>query len=221
MTLDNLIDLIEAHKVDEVINWLNKGGDPNMGVTEDQPLIVEVLYEIQEQPNNPNLLKLLEAFINKGATLNFPEKDRDIPLIEALLAPCTQSVELLLKNGANPNIIAYKDEYPKYTPLVLAVENDDIGSVKLLAECTSKELLHFIGGHMVYTALGNAFRKLNFPMIEVLLKNGANPYFPEWDYANYPSIHLIPDDITPKQKEKLCKLVKELSWFKEEQDSSI
>ncbi|MFT5823559.1 MAG: ankyrin repeat protein [Crocinitomix sp.] len=215
MTYQEVEDLIDTRQVSAVIKWIDEGGDPNLGIEENRfPLILDIIDEFYEVPDDPSFLRLLEHFLLKGALLNIPKKEVPIPLFEAVQAKCNKAVELFIAHKANVNVISHKGEYPTYTPLLIAVENEDLKCVKLLAKLTNMEMMHLTGGYQVSSALGCACLHFNAPIIEELLKNGANPYFEEWDSNNDYSMNLHLNDRTLAQQLQLDELIRKFSKYK-------
>lgn len=216
MTYEQLVEHIESHDIELVKQWLVSGGDPNTGLKDDKlPLIQDVLDEIYEHPENSKLHDLLSAFVEHGAIINFENKEITPPLIEAIRTDSAKAVKILLDYGANVNI-EYKNDYPGYTPLLLAVENGNYEMVKMIISKTNRNLINFTGGYQVVTALGCAFQNLHLPIIQELLKNGANPYLQEWDHANQTSIALIPIEVSDEQQKEIEEMIEKYYSAKNE-----
>lgn len=209
LTYDKIEDLIEAHDTDSVRSWLLEGGDPNIGINEGRiPLIIDVIDELYESPDNPELLDILDQFVQKGAYINQVTDCSSIPVMEAIHSQSLRALKILMDKNVEVNFIS-KNDYPNFTPLLLSVELDNIEMASLLIQKTSLDLIHFVGGHQVATALGYAFKNTNIPMIKLLLDHNANPDFIEWDHAYVPSKSLIPDSINTEHRKQIDKLLKE------------
>ena len=81
-----------------------------------------------------------------------------------------QITELLLANGANPNISDNKG----WTPLLNATQHNNPELVKLLLKYCAKETIDTQNGYD-FNALNIAVSDGYYEIAEVLLKNGANP----------------------------------------------
>ncbi len=208
-----LVALIEKHDFEPVKNWLRNGGDPNLGISEGETaLTLQVIYELFEEGNKAEVLSLLDALLEQGATTDPASALKPGELLfEALASGNPDVVKLLVDHGANCNVI---DElgYPQQTPLLIAAEKNNLELVKILLPHTTDEMLHVCSGIIATTALGAAFENLNEEMIEILLKAGANPYFVEWDHGYIRSMDIRPlEGASAEQEIRLNELVEKCS----------
>ncbi|MGV3612289.1 MAG: ankyrin repeat domain-containing protein [Fluviicola sp.] len=218
---EELVALIEKHDFEPVKNWLRNGGDPNLGISEGETaLTLQVLYELFEEGDTEEVISLIRVFLDQGATTDPVSAIKPGELLfEALASGNRDAVKLLLEHGANCNVIDESD-YPRQTPLIAAVEKNDSELVRLLLPFTSPELLQFVGGYLVATALGSAFGNSNEAIIQLLLEAGANPYFPEWDHGNAYSMCIRPPEGSSAEQEiRLNNLVEKFSKHSKKEGS--
>jgi len=200
-----IIKIIENHKVDELKEWLEKGGDPNFcsGLTKDKPsLIQHVLFGIGEPETEQLVIKMLQLLIDKGADVNKCSEDA-YPILCAVSEERSQIVKILLEANANIDVI---DKFGD-TPLTSAVIDENVEIVELLVKYADKDSIDRVGSIWVKTPLGIALFKLNLPIIELLLKYGADPYIIDFDNGNVPMIENIHEDADPAVKEQILSLV--------------
>lgn len=213
---EELVELIENHHFEQVKHWLVNGGDPDLGIDAGQTaLVLQVAYELFETGDQQEVLTLLETFLKQGASINPASQIKPGELLyEALASGNREAVRLLMEYGSDCNII-FDTDYPCETPLIYAVEKNDVALVELILPQTSPELLHFVGGYTVASALGIAFKNTDEKLVRLLLEAGANPYFREWDHLNNYSKDLIPTGCSIEQRERLNKLVSMHSLYSE------
>lgn len=209
LTYDKIEELIESHDANGIRSWLLEGGDPNIGLSEGRiPLIIDVIDELYESPDNPTLLEILDQFVQNEAYIDQVNECSFIPVMEAIHSQSFGAFKILMDKNVAVNFIS-KNDYPNFTPLLLSVEQDNLEMAQLLIQKTSLDLIQFVGGHQVATALGYAFMNANIPMIKLLLDYNADPDFIEWDHGYVPSRALIPESIDMEQRHEIDKLLKE------------
>lgn len=217
-TYHKIEELIEAHDVDSIRSCLLEGGDPNIGISEGCiPLIIDVIDELYQSPDNPKLLEILDQFVENGAYINQVKDCSFVPVMEAIHAQSLGALKILIDKNVEVNFISEYD-YPNFTPLLLSVELDNMEMASLLIQKTSSDLIQFVGGHQVATALGYAFKNVNIPLIKLLLDHNADPDFIEWDHAYLPSRALIPESINTEERNQVDQLLNE---FKENTDKNL
>ena len=126
--------------------------------------------------SNYNIVKML---IEAGADVNYIEIDNKVkrPVLNGAISTGNEKlVELLLKNGANPNCERVYDNGNRKSALDDAIfqwPNDNIA--KMLIEAGADVNYISINDEMRCSVLNSAILKGNETMVELLLKNGANP----------------------------------------------
>jgi ankyrin repeat protein len=113
---------------------------------------------------------LAEELLELGADIEFADSQNRSPLYLACMLDNTEVAQILLRNGANPNII---DSSRVCTPLYIACGNDNVGLVIGLSENGANQ--HFVdpSGN---TALHIAASIGNTEVITYLLEYGASTY---------------------------------------------
>jgi len=107
-----------------------------------------------------------------GANANAIDPSRTaIPLLVAVRCRLVEAARLLLACGANPNV---RDDEGD-SPLRMSVERGDHEMAKMLLICGAEKTIHEWGGMSGMNALGRAAWRLDIPMIELLLRAGADP----------------------------------------------
>ena len=204
---DSIETLIEAHDLKGIRSWISEGGDPNLGIDQNRfPLIISIIDELYEAPDSPELLEMLRLFVQNGAAINQINDCSFVPIMEAIQSKSLGAFNILMDQNVDVNFVT-KNDYPSFTPLLLAVELNNVAMVRSLLSKTNSEFIHFVGGHQVATALGYAFKNANIPLIELLLEHKADPNFIEWDHAYLPSKALIPDTLGTDERNQLDKLL--------------
>jgi len=90
--------------------------------------------------SKPSLMDAVDAgdfsrvsqLLQEGNNPNFSSGNGWTPLMLAVLNNSADVAELLLKNGADPNLVTESQENPKRSPLAVAVRNGRLELVKLL-----------------------------------------------------------------------------------------
>lgn len=106
------------------------------------------------------------ALIKKGADVNAKSKNGKTLLIDAILNKKNEIVLMLLKFGANPNLMS-----KEISPLILALYKDNFAVAKMLVVYNADVNLH-TGFN---SALEFSIKHDNFKAVEFLIKNSANP----------------------------------------------
>ncbi|PTL85022.1 ankyrin repeat domain-containing protein [Vitiosangium sp. GDMCC 1.1324] len=171
-----LFAAIELHDASRVKALLAGGADPNEPQAQWpglRPLHVAI-NELAERGG----LDVLMALLEHGADVNAWNVGRDVtPLLVAVFEGQQGAVEALLKAGADPNVRSSEGD----TPLRAAAGVGDLGIAFLLLGAGAARTINDWGGLTGYTALGHAARRLDLPMIKLLLDAGADPRAPDED----------------------------------------
>lgn len=115
---------------------------------------------------NDVYVDLMQKLISKGAKLNYPLSKP--PLIYASMYSKPDVVNLLLKNGANPNI---KDT-DNITPIMRSIMNNNYDTTKLLIKYGSN--VNYGGPENDNIPINLAILKKNSKIINLLIDNGSN-----------------------------------------------
>lgn len=89
----------------------------------------------------------------------------------ALFRGQIEAVRLLLAVGGDPNVVGSEGD----SPLRWSVEQGDYDTAAMLLRCGATKTINASGGLMGMTALGQAAKRLDLKMIELLLRAGADP----------------------------------------------
>ncbi len=142
---------------------IDKGHDVNAKDNfHSTPLFLAVL--------NNGAPELINCLIKNGAQIDPRSLENTTPLLEAARFSKFNTIEALILNGANVNVVDDKGN----TPLILAsLYNNDPRIIELLISKGANINAIDSEGE---TALIKASQKSNFPLIvDALLRNGANP----------------------------------------------
>ncbi len=116
-----------------------------------------------------NLYEKLSELLNKGQVNVNMKYKKVAPIIFAVNQHDDKLVQILLKNGANPNVIGRNG---LYTPLSAACVTNRISTAKLLLKYGANVNYQYKKSE---TALTVAIKKCtNFKLVKLLLDNGAN-----------------------------------------------
>lgn len=171
-----LFQAIDAQNVNRVKELLAQGADanaqdPNLGT----PL--RHLYSF----NGPWTLPMMQALVEAGADVN-KISQHFTPLGMAAVVRRADLVEFLLRNGADVNLMADR------TPLMLAAESGDEKIVWMLLNGGANPNQDKNG----YTALKEAIFRDNLPLVQLLVRHGADVNFAgTWQQAfgrGYPPV---------------------------------
>lgn len=165
-----LFEAIEKHDLDRLSALLSGGADPNASKPEwpGWPALHAAINQLEEGGPIEALLLLLRH----GASANGPSTPQDAPpLLMALFRNQPEAVRLLLAAGADPNLAGSEGD----SPLRWCVEQGDRAMAAMLLRCGARRTLDEPGGPSGMTALGLAARRLDIPMLELLLQAGAAP----------------------------------------------
>lgn len=212
----NIADAISRYDVEALKNWLANTADPNTTITagEDHQganALQHVLMSIDGPQDDAALIAMTRMLIEKGADVNAVAVTGDYPpLYWAVTESRPALAKLLLEAGA---IVDYRSDTGD-TLLVMAMDNDCDEMVELLTRYCDAGTLNKWGGVWCNTPLGMAFRKVNLPMIELLLRNGADPYAFDPDMGS--AIHNIPPGLDEATSEKIFSLIEKYKKEKQE-----
>jgi ankyrin repeat protein len=164
----HLINSIIKNKFDVAKQLLENGADPNIiDDTKGTALYYALLH--YDKLLSSDIIQLL---IKKGANIDYEDSEqKKIPLFIAIIAKTDNSiVKMLLESGAKVNI-NYNDGN---TPLIVAIENENIEVVKMLLDKGANVNQKDINEQYGYTPLTVAIQKKYFKVVELLLDKGAD-----------------------------------------------
>ena len=119
-------------------------------------------------------VRTVKKLVAKGANINAEDYNGRTALYTAVESEKKEIIEFLLENGANPNVLAGKDNdyyYYCHSPLTYAVEREDINLIKLLLGKKADPNLTCKNGK---NALRSAMIKGKYEIFEMLVEAGAN-----------------------------------------------
>ena len=166
---NDLIDLIEQHDLEGARELLSQGANPNRnesgwpGLTALQIAIVEL--------DDGGPIEALQLLLEFKADVNgWDAEHAATPILTACFGVQKDAIQILLKAGADPNIRGDEGD----SPLRLCTEEQDIEMVRLLLQHGAAETINEVGEPGGLSALGIAVEKIDIPIIEFLLNNGAD-----------------------------------------------
>jgi len=115
--------------------------------------------------------ELIQFFIDNGVDVNRPNSMDVYPLYEACKSEIIEHVELLLKNGANPNVQA-----SSITPFIQACIDNNMKMVDVLIKGGANVNYETINGVHPLNQLIIELEKKNSKLIQYLISKGANLY---------------------------------------------
>ena len=140
-----------------------------------------------DKANEPDYLQIFCKDISK---INYRDECGWTPLYRTIVSGIIKATELLLNNGADPNIQCSMGE----TPLYQAVEMEKISHVSLLLKKGANPNLSQIDG---LSPLHSAINKQNILIIKELLKFGADPNNKSKLYEQTPLHLAIKNNVDP------------------------
>jgi len=171
-----LLAAIDQHDASRVKALLAGGADPNE--PQSQRLGLRPLQVAINELSEGGGLDVVLALLEHGADVNAWNVGRDVtPLLVAVFEGQQAAVEALLKVGADPNVCSSEGD----TPLRACAGAGNLGIATLLLGAGATRTINDWGGLTGYTALGHAARRLDLPMIKLLLDAGADPRAPDED----------------------------------------
>jgi ankyrin repeat protein len=165
-----LFEAIEQHDLDRLAILLEGGADAN-AVNAEWPQWLPLHAAINELEDGGPLEAVI-LLLRRGAHVDGRASDRDAtPLLMALFRKQPEVARILLAAGADPQLTGDEGD----SPLRVCVESGDLVMAALLLRCGAARTINEAGGLRLMTALGLAASRLNLPMLELLLRAGADP----------------------------------------------
>jgi len=199
---NKLFQAIGQHDVKSVAGLLLEGDDPNAPQTEFpnwRPLEAAI-----EELGSGAPVEVVRLLIRHGADVNaWDLSDSLTPLHRGMFHENEETIRLLLEAGADPNPMSNEGD----SALRLAVEQGNLEMAALCLRYGASQTINESGGFCGNTVLGLAALKLSLPMIELLLKAGADPEALDSDDLTAKE-HLPPRErSSPKKWEKAIELL--------------
>ena len=148
----------------------------------------KISLSFQEQSSENEILYF---FCKDIKNINNKDQCNWTPLYRSIISGDIKATEILLKNGADPNIKCAMDE----TPLYEAAELEKIQHVKLLLKNGADPNLQQIDG---FTPLHIAVKKQNLNIIKLLLKYKADPNKMSFLYKQTPMHLAVKNNVNSK-----------------------
>jgi ankyrin repeat protein len=158
---------LESHDLDRLASALSGGADPN--APKPSPPHWSPLHEAINELEDGGSIEALVLLLRHGAAVEGAEKDT--PLLMALFRDQPAAVQVLLGAGANPNVRGAEGD----SPLRVAVARSDHATAAMLLRCGARSTIDDSAAPSGASALGIAAKQLDLPMIQLLLKEGADP----------------------------------------------
>jgi ankyrin repeat protein len=162
-----LFAAIESHDLDRLASLLTRGCDPN--AMKPAPPCWSPLHEAIEQLEDGGEIEALILLLRHGAHVE--GGGGDTPLLMALYRAQAEAAHLLLAAGADTNVRGSEGD----SPLRVCAERGDLAMAATLLRCGARATIDEPGGPAGASALGIAAMRLDVPMIEWLLRAGADP----------------------------------------------
>ncbi len=205
---DELIDAMEAGNVEALKSWLDEGGDPDAVLArtgyEGSSVLMHVLMNIDEPEGDAPILEMLRLLIGKGVDVNGSGKEERHeypPVFWAITENRVEIVKLLLEAGASLDFRTSEGE----TALSRPMEMKCWDMLELLVPRAPLKVIDAWAGFSCDSPLGMAFRTLNFRMMELLLKHGADPQ--AYDPDDGTALRNIPHDTDPETRKEIHELI--------------
>lgn len=165
-----LFAAIEAHDLERLASLLDAGADLN-AIKPEWPGWLPLHAAVNELEDGGPIEAVI-LLLRHGARVDGAASDRDAtPLLMALFRQQPEAARILLAAGADPNRTGDEGD----APLRVCAEQGDLAMAALLLRCGATRTLDEAGGLKSMTALGLAASRLDLPMLELLLRAGADP----------------------------------------------
>jgi ankyrin repeat protein len=166
---------------------------------------MHVLMGIDEPEGDAPILDMLKLLIEKGVDVNNNGKedsDDYPPVFWTIIENRVEMTKLLLDAGASLDFRTSEGE----TALSRPMEMEYWDMMELLVPYAPLKIIDLWASHWCDPPLGMAFRTLNFRMMELLLKHGADPQ--AYDPDDGTALDNIPHDTGPEIRERISELIK-------------
>ena len=169
-----LITAIVQDDLRLVGSLLSQGADPNSpdenGWRSLHAAVGQVDFE--KSINYVKSVEFVKLLLKHGANVNeWDINHNETPILCACDPPNIDMVRVLLEAGANPNVLRSDGE----SPLLLCAAAQNLELATLLLQYGAGKTINEYGGVLAWTALSHAASNFDIPMIELLLREGADP----------------------------------------------
>lgn len=174
---DDIFAAIETGDLHRLSRLLREDADPNRPHLK---LKYCPLHAAIFELDSGGPLEALDVLIDAGADVNRVDGrvDGAPPLLAALQDGQTAAARKLLARGADPKIVGRLGD----SPLRLCAERDDVEMAALLLDRGAVGTINEAGGLSGMNALGHAVSNLSSPMVDLLVRSGADPSALDIDY---------------------------------------
>ncbi|WPB77257.1 ankyrin repeat domain-containing protein [Archangium violaceum] len=166
-----LFEAIEKHDVEGLARVLSQEADPN-ALKAEWPGWLPLQAAVEElEYGGP--VEALVLLLRHGANIEgmAPHDQTATPLLMAVFRRQLEAIRLLLAAGADANYQGSEGD----SPLRVCVEQGDLATAAMLLRSGATRTIDEAGGPTGMSALGRAASRLDVPMIELLLRAGADP----------------------------------------------
>ncbi|HYO58718.1 ankyrin repeat domain-containing protein [Archangium sp.] len=165
-----LFEAIEKHDLDRLSTLLKGGADPN-AVKNGWPGWLP-LHAAVEELEYGGPVEALVLLLRHGARIEGLGADRNATaLLMAIFRRQMEAVRMLLAAGADPNFKGSEGD----SPLRACAQLGEHAMAAMLLRCGATRTIDEAGGMSGMSALGWATSRLDIPMMELLLRAGADP----------------------------------------------
>ena len=163
-----LITAIVQHDLSRIESLLSQGADPNAPDEEGWRPLHVVIGQVDFEGS----IEVVTLLLKHAANVNdWDVNHNETPILSACDPPNIAVARVLLEASADPNARRSDGE----SPLRLCVAVQHLEMATLLLKYGAGKTINEYGGILGLNALGLAAGNFDVPMIELLLREGANP----------------------------------------------
>lgn len=208
----DIFQIIDEYDIEGLYALLQQGIDVNIqsisGTGHWTPLQDAIASLDDDGYSEPQ--KMIELLIRFGADVNLSFSSYT-PLIMAIADGHDDIAELLLDAGADPN---NGNDEEEGSALNMSVYDENIYMVGLLLNHGATEVVDRPSGIYGKTPLGIAVKKMNVPIIKMLLDAGADPE--AIDRYRYKPIEWLPKSVSSSLKTGIQKMIERATHERKE-----
>ena len=166
-----LFEALQKHDLHRLSALLAGGANPDARLSEWPGWFA--LHAAIEELEHGGPIEALLILLRHGARVDgLPHLQDAPPLLMALFRRQPEAARMLLAAGADPNLTGSEGD----SPLRWCVQHSERRMAFTLLACGATRTLDEPGAPDGMTALGLATRRLDVPLMELLLKSGAHPH---------------------------------------------